>query len=67
MSQIAQKVALTIHLETAASCIKQADFGAAKLALQNALQIANALNHPEIKKLVFRAMNHVRVAARRAA
>ena len=67
MSQTAQKIALSIHLDTATSCLKRGDFKATQLALRNALKIANALEHSPIKKLIFRAMNHVRNAERIAA
>lgn len=63
---IAKTVALTIHLEAAERSLLAGQFGSTMLALNNALKVANASGRNDIKRLIFRAMNHVRSCIKRA-
>lgn len=54
------KFTLAIHLSAAENCIKQDQWGAAKLALQMALPHANAIGNNDIKRKVFTALNVAR-------
>jgi uncharacterized protein HemY len=59
------KVTMALHLSTAERLIKNADFGAAKVALELAWPHANAIGNKEIKSRVFAALNSVRAAIKR--
>jgi len=60
------KVTCALHLSTAERMIKNAEFGAAKTALELAWPHANAIGNRELKSKVFVALNAVRAAIKRS-
>ena len=58
------KFTLAMHLNAAERCIKDDQWGAARLALQMALPHANAIGNRDIKRSVFKALNVARAKAK---
>lgn len=58
------KFTLAIHMHAAERCIRDDQWGAAKLALQMALPHANAIGNNDLKRQVFRAFNIARAKAK---